>query len=256
MNTPQLKYGGTARVRAARRTHSRGAFTLIELLVVLSVLGLLTASLLPSASLARSKTRQANCAMNLKELGVAWGMFYDDHDGWLLPACMPAKLPKMPAGFPDEAKAPGVWWSRLVDLGYVGNEAEGPQGLFRCPADPKPVRASHAGKTYWLSYGYSDCFGYPYSTNPRWPMSGSYGLKRRDRIKKRPGRTPVMLELADCRNKGRNMVIPVGGYGIRPLSNWIHFPHDGTGNVLYDDGSVVAEPSDGPLASLAAVDCF
>jgi len=229
---------------------------LVELLVVLSVFGLLSAALLPSASLARSKTRQANCAMNLKELGVAWGMFYDDHDGWLLPASMSAKLPEMPAGFPDRAKTPGVWWTRLVALGYVGKEAQGPDGLFRCPTDPKPVRASQAGKTYLLSYGYSDCFGFPYATNPNWPRSSAYGLKRRDHIKKRPGRTPVMLELADCRSKGRGMIIPVGGYGIRPLSNWIHFPHGGFGNVLYDDGSVAAEPGDGPLASMVARDWF
>lgn len=251
MRIPQVKYG-----RTARRTRNHRAFTLIELLVVLSALGLLTAVLLPSASIARAKTRQANCAMNLKELGVAWGMFYDDHDGWLLPASMPAKLPEMPAGFPDKAKAPGLWWARLVALGYVGKEAEGPDGLFRCPTDPKPVRASHAGKTYSLSYGYSDCFGYPYSTNPNWPRSRSYGLKHRDQIKKRPGRTPVILEMSDCRNKGRGMVVPVGGYGTWPLSNWIHFPHEGFGNVLYDDGSVAAEPGDGPLASLAAMDCF
>ena len=256
MNMPPLKYGSTTRVRAARWTHRCRAFTFVELLVVLSVIAVLTAALLPSVPLARSKAQQASCAMNLKELGVAWGMFYDEHDGWFLPALMPAKLPEMPANFPDDAKAPGVWWARLVDLGYVGEEAEGPNGLFRCPTDPKPVRAPHGGKTYSLSYGYSDCFGYPYSTNPNWPKSGSYGLKRRDRIRKRPGRTPVMVELADCGNKGRLMVISLGGYGTWPLSKWIHFPHDGTGNVLYDDGSVVAELADGPLATVTAQDCF
>ena len=55
----------------------RSAFTLIELLVVMFVIGILIALLLPAVQAAREAARRAQCAANLKQLGIALHSYHD-----------------------------------------------------------------------------------------------------------------------------------------------------------------------------------
>ncbi len=68
--------GRLPRFRSARR-----AFTLIELLVVIAIIAILAAILFPVFAQAREAARKANCLSNLKQIGLAMGMYIQDNDG-------------------------------------------------------------------------------------------------------------------------------------------------------------------------------
>lgn len=60
------------------------AFTLVELLIVISVIGLLTAILMPALSAARSQARSALCKSNLRQLILANLGYSTENDGALV----------------------------------------------------------------------------------------------------------------------------------------------------------------------------
>lgn len=68
-------------MRRLRSSAWRG-MSLIELLVVIAIIAILAALIFPVFSRAREKGRQAACASNLKQIGLALQMYTDDHDGF------------------------------------------------------------------------------------------------------------------------------------------------------------------------------
>ena len=63
----------------------RRGFTLIELLVVIAIISILAAMLFPVFATARAKGRQVSCLSNLRQIGMAMTLYYQDYNG-LYPA--------------------------------------------------------------------------------------------------------------------------------------------------------------------------
>ena len=93
------------------------SFTLLEILVVISIISMLIALLAPSLATVREKARQVQCMSNLKQAGLAFRMYADEH-GDLYPEAWDGTL---------------RWNDKL--LPYMSStNAGGGKGVLVCPS--------------------------------------------------------------------------------------------------------------------------
>jgi len=134
-------------VRAARA--ERRASTLIELLVVISVVGFLSALLLPSLKRSTDLAAATVCRHNLREIGLGLQMYRYENNGWLP---TPDPVIVNTTASTDEAREP--WFGKLSPT-YLPDPA-----VLRCPRDPfggrglaANNRASGSVSAGFASYG-------------------------------------------------------------------------------------------------------
>ncbi len=119
----------------------RRGFTLIELLVVIAIIAILAAMLFPTFARAREKAREVSCMSNMRQLGLAFGMYNEDHH-------------RMPwddltiNGLP-EGTAP-TWTWRLMILPYINNTQ-----IFVCPTAPRLNQFDGTWPDYDQDAGYA-----------------------------------------------------------------------------------------------------
>lgn len=112
------------------------AFTLIELLVVIAIIAILAAILFPVFASAREKARQATCASNERQLGLAFLQYVQDYD-----ETFPTG-----GGVTTGVNYFGVGWAGQL-YSYVKST-----GVFTCPDDPTP----QASGQNIVSYAYNE----------------------------------------------------------------------------------------------------
>lgn len=119
----------------------RNGFTLIELLVVVAIIVLLISILLPSLGRARDLAKQASCASNLRQIGIAFQTYMQDHDGRHYP----------PQWHPSaDAYGPQFDPVQVLLFEYVGRNEK----VYLCPKNPEPKKEFWPTPV-WLSYGYN-----------------------------------------------------------------------------------------------------
>ena len=97
-------------------TKERQGFTLIELLVVIGIIAILAGMLLPTLTRAKAKGNRIACSSNLRQLGLAQTLYFDDNHETFPAARIPKSAPGAPPGYSDD----NMLWSDLASFAAAG----------------------------------------------------------------------------------------------------------------------------------------
>jgi prepilin-type N-terminal cleavage/methylation domain-containing protein/prepilin-type processing-associated H-X9-DG protein len=149
------------------------AFTLIELLVVIAIIAILAAILFPVFAQARGKARQTVCLSNMKQLGLALGMYIQHYDEQVTPVftIMPkaSLCPLGASGTGATVSVGDVSYFHCLLQSYVRDK----NVFWVCPEQSGSYSQILKGSPFYTSYGYNLAL----SCGQKWPtLTGTVRL--------------------------------------------------------------------------------
>lgn len=210
--------------------HSSRGFTLVELLVVIGIIALLIGMLMPALQKARDSSLRAVCGSNLRQLGLLWHMYANDHRGF----------------FPSHGLRLGNWSLITEAQRTIFIEKYQINGkVFYCPYwkaiygtienDWTTPRMDTAVPTYYMGY-----VAYMNQPNTR-EVSALLGDKYPPLLKNSDRRASEIPMIFDETNRYLNGIYyPLDTYGFS--THFREGPLPQGGNVVFGDGHVAWRP--------------
>ncbi|MFI4883501.1 MAG: type II secretion system protein [Phycisphaerales bacterium JB064] len=233
MRTPTGNPSIPTRASAARR-----GFSMLELLITMGIVAVLLSLLLPSLRYVRYAANGAVCAANLRQIGIGWRQYVDDHQA--MPFREEADWKYGGAEFLAGGTRTVLANDRPVNE-YILPDSEQVSDslayLFRSPLDTGYHWTEASGRPVTQSvYPHPtvfERFGTSYRANP---------LLLDQRIWKSTAQPGPMAEHEILTMPSRMLLIGVPQWQIAVDGEWrVHAswnPEPNTGNVLFLDGSV------------------
>jgi type II secretory pathway pseudopilin PulG len=227
--------------KSKNRPAPERAFTRLELVMVLASLGLLAGVALPVLANSKSRSEQASCFSNLRQIGRAyhlWAIDHGDANPWLTPYAQGGTF-RTPSSLKDNA------WFQIA---YISNELVTPRILV-CPSD------RGVGAARKMATDFSGSFsGGGFSAISFRDVSLSYTIGLHTYFDK-----PRSILSGDRNIKwqGQSDICFTGfpvWFSSNPNSSvvWTNSIHVGSGNVLFNDGAVEELSSLGLQRALSA----